>query len=177
MLAEIPAVYLLDFDDDAPSVIRYDRKREQRIAKHPARFLEERGIIAPGYEHVPSPMRAVGLIENATPAQARRAEPAAECEFLEHPRGVLVKGLVASTITSILADELHRRGYMIIRDTRDTWFQCHIYEPDKEPTIYSPIRRDPNRTNCVDNILGRTTLADILSALEIPSELIADTPM
>jgi len=66
------------------------RVTETRVAGHPADFLDERGITTPGYDDVPSPVAAVGIVEGATLAEAKRAMPDAEIEFRAHSRGVLV---------------------------------------------------------------------------------------
>jgi hypothetical protein len=53
LLATATPVYLLDFDDDAPVTLKLDRMKahvtEARVNKHPADFLKEYGIVAPGY--------------------------------------------------------------------------------------------------------------------------------
>ena len=49
LLATVTPVYLLDFDNDAPVTLKLDRRKtritETRVGKHPASFLEERGIL------------------------------------------------------------------------------------------------------------------------------------
>lgn len=175
LLTSVTPVYLLDFDDDAPVTLRLDRKRtriaETRIDKHPAAFLEEYGIAAPGFAPTPSPVRSVGIVEGISLAEAKRAMPAdADVHVIEHPRGVLVD---YATAGGMLADELGKRGFLVYRDPedRDGWFCCVVCEPGKEPASYSPVRPDPNRPP-LDNVLGETTLDGILRVLAIPGELL-----
>src|SRR5258705_3639727 len=40
LLAAASPVYLLDFDDEAPSIVQLDRKRRRRVSGDPADFLD-----------------------------------------------------------------------------------------------------------------------------------------
>jgi len=174
LLASVTPVYFLDFDDDAPVTLKLDRTKtrvtETRVAGHPADFLDERGIMIPGYGVVPSPVAAVGIVEGATLAEAKRAMPDAEIEFRAHSRGVLVID-ESGMCTGMLAQLLRRRAYIVYRNRESGRFSCMVQEPDQSAASYSPARPDPN-VPPLDNILGETTLAGILRALAIPGELL-----
>jgi hypothetical protein len=166
-------VYLLDFDDDAPVTLKLDWKRgrilEMRLDEHPAVLLESHGIVAPGYEYTPSPVKSVGVIEDVTLAEAQRAMPSdADVRLMEHPRGVLVDYAVTG---GMLADALGKRGFLVFRNPGDGWFCCVVCEPGKEDASFSPVRPDPNRPP-IDNVLGETTLEGIVRVLAIPGELL-----
>lgn len=174
LLATATPVYLLDFDDDAPVTLKLDRKKthvtETRVDEHPADFLDERGIVAPGYALTPSPVKSVSVVEGVSLAEAKRAlPPDAEVELSEHQQGVLLVGGPAGTVGNILAEKLGKRAYIVHRNPEDGWFRCVLCEPGQEPASYSPVRRDPNRPP-LDNILGETTLEGILRVLAIPRE-------
>lgn len=183
LLLSVTPVYLLDFNDDAPATLKLDREKtrvtETRMDEHPADFLEERGIVAPGYADEPSPVLMVGLIEATTPAEARNAlnargaEPDPQVEFRVHPRGVLIVGDRSSMTSSMIAMKLKRRAYDLFRNPEDGWFTCVVHDPSQTDceASYSPVRPDPN-SRPLDNILGETTLEGILRVLEIPGELL-----
>lgn len=175
LLATVTPVYLLDFDDNAPTIVRLDRKKARvtttRISGHPADFLEEYGIVAPGYAVTPSPVLLVGLVEGTEPVEAKRAMPEADVEFRQHPRGVLVVQDEMGMITGRLSRTLGRRAYTIFRNPEDGWFSCVLHEPGQEDASYSPVKPDPNRPP-LDNILGETTPEGILRILAIPRELL-----
>jgi hypothetical protein len=175
LLMSVSPVYLLDFDDDAPVTLKFDRMKtrvtETRLDEHPADFLSERGIVAPGYAFTPSPVRDVSLVEGVSLAQAKRAiPPGFEAELREHPRGVLV---INAPVGGILLRKLGQRGYLLYRDpeNKDGWFYCIVYEPGQEPASYSSVRPDPNHPP-LNDILGETTLEGILRVLAIPGELL-----
>lgn len=175
LLTSVTPVYLLDFDDEAPAIVKLDRKKTRVTAtrenEHPADFLDERGIVVPGYNPAPSPVMSVGLVEGATVAEANRACPDAEFEFRAHPRGVLVVGDEVGMGTGLLSGALRRRAYIVYRDRRDGSFSCNLYEPGQATASFSPVRPKPNRP-VLDNILGETTLDGILRVLSIPGELL-----
>jgi len=173
LLTSVTPVYLLDFDDDAPVTLKLDRKKmrvtETRADKHPAEFLDERGIVAPGYALTTSPAKSVGLVEGVSLAEAKRAlPPDAEFELLEHPRGVLVDDGPAG---GVLARKLGKRAYLVYHNPEDGWFSCTRYEPGQEAASYSPVTPNLNRPP-LDNILGETSLEGILRVLAIPGELL-----
>lgn len=181
LLATVTPVYLLDFDDDAPVTTKLDRKKgrvtETTLDQHPADLLKEQGIVAPGYEPLVSPVLMVGLVEEATPADARRALEAdgselnPRVELRVHPRGVLIVGDQFGVTPVWVAQNLKRRTYVVFRNPKDGWFCCVVHEPGKESASYSPVRPDLNSPP-LDNILGETTLEGILRVLEIPGELL-----
>jgi hypothetical protein len=173
LLALATPVYLLDFNDDAPVTLKLDhnngRISETRLDDHPAAFLEARGIVAPGYEDEPSPVRSVGVVEGVTLAEAKRAMPTdTEVRLMEHPRGVLVDYAPAG---GKLADDLGKRGFLVFRNPEDGWFCCVACEPGKADASFSPVEPDPNRPP-IDNVLGETTLEGIVRVLSIPGELL-----
>lgn len=176
LLATATPVYLLDFDDDAPVTLKLDRKKaritEARVNEHPADFLKEYGIVAPGYAFTPPSVRDVGLVEGVSLAEAKRATPPGfEVELREHPRGVLV---LSGPVAGMLARKLKRRAYCVYWDFKDSWFSCVAYEQGIEHGAYSlgePISSDED-TPRLDNILGETTVDGILRVLGIPGELL-----
>lgn len=175
LLLSVTPVYLLDFDDDAPATLRLDRKKtrvtETRVDVHPAGFLEQKGIIAPGYA-APIPVKNIGLVEGITMAEAvaeaREAIPGGKFEFHPHPRGVLVDDAPAA---GSLARQLGKRAYLIFYNPEDDDFFCMVQEPDHSVSAYSPQKPSPNFPS-LDNVLGETTPTGILRALEIPGELL-----
>jgi hypothetical protein len=175
LLMSATPVYLLDFDDDAPVTLRLDRKKmratETRLDVHPAGFLKQKGIIAPGHA-APIPVKNIGLVEGITMAEAeagaREVIPGGEFEFHPHPRGVLVDDAPAA---GSLARQLGKRAYLIFRNPEDGDFLCMVQEADQSVSSYSPQKPSPN-FRPLDNVLGETTPAGILRALEIPGELI-----
>lgn len=182
LLVTATPIYLLDFDDHAPATLKLERKKgrvaETTIDKHPAELLEEQGIVAPGYEPLrPSPIRMVGLVEEATPAEAKRAleadgsEVNPRVEFRAHPRGVLIVGDEFGVIPAWVAKEMRRRTYTVFRNPEDGWFCCVVDDPAEAASSYSPVRPDRNHRP-LDNILGETTLDGILRVLGIPGELL-----
>jgi hypothetical protein len=175
LLMSVTPVYLLDFDDDAPVMLKLDRKRtrvtETRVDVHPASFLEQKGIIAPGYA-APIPVKNIGIVEGITVseavAEAREVIPGGEFEFHPHPRGVLVDDAPAA---GSLARKLGKRAYLIFYSPEDGNFSCMVQEPDRSVSSYSPQKPSPNFPP-LDNVLGETTLAGILRVLQIPGELL-----
>jgi hypothetical protein len=164
------AVYLLDFDDDAPSITELAKGRERRKRGHPADFLEERGIIAPGYAPAPSTIVSVGVIEELTPAQARKQLPELPASaFHAHPRGTLLTADGLAIMS--LALRAKRRAYIVDVDRNDGSFTCEIVEPGPKVVEFAPTRPSAN-TPQVDSVLGETTLDGILRILEIPRALL-----
>jgi len=164
------AVYLLDFDDEAPSITELAKGRERRKRGHPADFLEERGIIAPGYAPAPSTIVSAGVIEEITPAQARKQLPELpESAFHVHPRGTLLTADGLAIMT--LALRAKRRAYIVGVDRNDGSFSCEIVGPGPEAVEFAPTRPSANIPQ-VDSVLGETTLDGILRVLEIPRALL-----
>jgi hypothetical protein len=173
LLASVSPVYLLDFDDDVPVILKLDRQKtratETRVDEHPADFLSEHGIVAPGYAFTPSPVRSVTLVEGVSIAQAKGAIPTEfEVVLREHPQGALVIG---APVGGILAKKLQQRVYYMCHNPEDGWFCCVVYERDQGRASYSPVTPDVNALP-LDNILGETTLEGILRVLAIPGELL-----
>jgi len=174
LLATVTPVYLLDFDDDAPVTLKLDRRKtritETRVDEHPADFLEEHGIVAPGYALTTTPVREVGIIEGASVGEVKRALPseAGDVELRDHPRGVLIDNAI---IGGMVAEELGKRAYLIFYNPKDGRFSCMVQEADHSVSSYSPQKPSPNCPP-LDNVLGETTTEGILRVLEIPGELL-----
>jgi hypothetical protein len=173
LLLSTSPVYLLDFDDDAPATVKLDRKQarvtETHVDTHPADFLEEHGIEAPGFAFTPSTVRSVSVVEGVPMADARRAmTPIAEVELFEHPRGLLV---IHASFGGMLATKFAQRAYLVYCDPEDKegWFCCVVYELGRRRGSFSPFKPDPG-TPPLDHILGETTLEGIMRVLEIPAE-------
>jgi hypothetical protein len=164
------AVYLLDFDSDAPFIKELAKGRERRKRGHPADFLDGRGIVAPGYAHEPSPLVSVGLVEDLTPKQAHKTLPEVLASaFRAHRRGTLVVGCTGLEIMT-LAMRAKRRGFLVDVDRRDGWFACDIVEVTGVKQ-FAPTRPSVNLAQ-IDSVLGETTLEGILRVLEIPRDLL-----
>jgi hypothetical protein len=159
-------VYLLDFDDDAPSITELAKGRERRKRGHPADFLEERGIEAPGHAPPQSTIDSVGVVEDLTPAQARKLLPTvATTAFHTHSRGVLVTS--SGFDIAALALRAKRRGYIVSIDRTDGSFSCKIVGPGPEVKQFAPTKPNVNFEQ-IDSVLGETTLDGILRVLGIP---------
>ncbi len=171
LLMSVTPVYLLDFDDDAPSVVQLERKTtraaDARVDEHPAAFLKGHGIVPPGYA-APTPVRNVGLVEGITVGEARKAMPPGEFELRAHPRGVLVNDAPAA---GDLAEQVGKRAYLLFHNQEDGDFSCLVQEPDNSVASYSPRKPNPNFPP-LDNILGQTTPDGILRILGVPGELL-----
>jgi hypothetical protein len=174
LLADVTPVYLLDFDDDAPVTLKLDRRKtrvtETHVGQHPAGFLEEHGIMAPGYVLSPTPVREAGIIEGVSVGDAKRALPPDADDVLlrDHPRGVLTDNAI---IGGMVADELGKRAYLIFYNPEDGHFLCMVQEADHSVSSYSPQKPSPN-CPALDNVLGETTSEGILRVLEIPGEML-----
>lgn len=167
----IPA-FLLDFNDEAYSIRQFEDGRVFWRQGHPAKLLRSHGITPPGYEPLPaSSVRVVGLVEDLTLAQARKAMPEAREAFRACPRGVLVKE-ATGTITLALSRAFQRRSFTIFHDREDTRFWCLIWKSDTKPEECFAIGRAPVSYEPADSVLGETTMDGILGALSIPKRLL-----
>jgi hypothetical protein len=164
-------VFLLDFDDDAPGIRVFGDACKVDEDEHPSDWLEERGVVAPGYDVPPSPVSAVGLVEGVTPAEALAVEPNAAATYVAHPRGTLVTDDENGLMTLRIAKALDRRAYDLMWHREEQRFWCDVYEPGQRARRFAPGRSSPNHS-AVDDILGETTLDGILRVLEIPRELL-----
>ena len=160
-------VYLLDFDDEAPSTIELLGSGRTHKRVHPADLLEEHGIKLPAGEPVASPFLTVGLLEGVTPAQAKKAVPDVDGKLTEHERGTLVTESPGSA-TLVLALELGCRAYIVEYDSTDGSFGCEVIEPGGSVKRFSPTP-SPNYEP-ISSILGETTLDGILRVLRIPRD-------
>ena len=138
--------------------------------EHPASFLREHGIVAPGYALTSTPVREVGIIEGLSVGEVRRALPseADDVELHDHSRGVLIDNAI---IGGMVAEELGKRAYLVFYNPEGGHFSCMVQEVDHSVSSYSPHKPSP-KFPPLDNILGETTLEGILRVLEIPGELL-----
>ena len=163
-------VYLLDFDDDAPFIKEVVKGRERRRRGHPADFLEERGIVVPGFAPEPSTVVSVGLVEDLTPEQAHATLPELPASaFRAHPRGTLVMSDAVAFYEH--AYRATRHGYSVDVDRSDGTFSCEIIDPEPSVKQFAPTKPGVNFPQ-VDSVLGETTLDGILCVLQIPRELL-----
>lgn len=164
-------IFLLDFDDNYPSIREYDGAREKWKRGLPSYFLSSRGIIAPGYgPRPPSPVKSIGVVEGATLAEACRALPKYKERFGTNSRGVLVKS-PAGILTLDLARKLERRSFTLFYNQEDRTFSCDTRELDDSEACFSPDKPNPNYEP-IDSILGETTLDGVLRVLDIPRHLL-----
>ena len=178
LVAELPKrgkVYLLDFDDEAYSIKEITGSRVKRLRGYPNEILEERGIIAPGWEpSPPSPVVTAGVIEGITVEEMRRTYPDVEARFAEHPRGGLVFGDAACDFAVDLSIRRKLRSYAVYFDPRDGDFSCVVNEPDGSDACFAIGEPSPNYPQ-LDSILGETTMDGILRVLQIPRDLFPAT--
>lgn len=164
--------YLLDFNDEAYSIRRFEDGQVFWKPGHPAKLLRSHGITPPGYEPLPeSPVRIVGLVENLSLAQARKALPEARESFRASPRGVLVKES-SGTLTLALSRACQRRSFTVFHDREDMRFWCLIWKSDTKPEECFAIGRSPASYQPVDSVLGETTMDGVLRVLTIPKRLL-----
>jgi hypothetical protein len=163
-------VYLLDFDDEAPSIVEYNEGARKRHRGHPAAFLASRGIVAPGYERGsrPSPIRSVLILEGTRPKAAKKIG-FDSLEYLEHPRGTLVLG-DPGLFTHYFVEKFGGPIYALFYDTEDGRFWCMVNERGKPTRRFGAETLNPELYAIVANILGETTLEGICRVLEIPLE-------
>lgn len=174
LLVTVTPVYLLDFDDDAPVTLKLDRRKARvigtRMDEHPADFLDEHGIVAPGYVLTATPIREAGIIEDVSVGDVRRALPpgAEDVELRGHSRGVLLDNAI---VGGMVAEALRKHAYLIFYNPEDGHFSCLVQEADHSMSSYSPHKAIPN-FRPLDNLLGETTLEGIVRVLEIPHQLL-----
>jgi hypothetical protein len=170
-------VYLLDFNDEASSILEYARKaKPKRLRGHPAAFLRERGITAPGHEpRKRSPLRKVLVVEGATPEATRKASIDKSLTFEPHARGALVRGDVRISGLDLIEKKVKGPVYGLLYDTEDGRYWCHIDERGKKSRLFQPDgnREDAQFYDYVDDILGERTLDGILRVLGIPKDYLA----
>jgi len=171
-LARRGPVYLLDFDDEAPLIKQFTGTRTRHLRGYPPDFLEEHGIIAPGYEPSrPTPVITIGVVEGIAPEEARRACSRTDAQFAAHPRGVLVIGDAASSVAFDLTLQRKLRSFAIYFNPEDQDFACVINDPDGQDACFAIGEPSPNYVP-LDSIFGETTVDGILRVLEIPRELL-----
>lgn len=166
------SVFLLEFGDWA-GIKQFDGARVKRKKGHPAKFLESYGVIAPGYESefLPAPpITVIGVVEDVTLEQARRALPRKKELFAANARGVLVNDVADETLK--LSQKLKRRSFTLLYNREEGTFGCLIWRSDQDEECFS---LDPSswvNYKHIDSILGETTLDGILRVLDIPRHML-----
>jgi hypothetical protein len=168
-------VYFLDFDDnldDGLWITEYRGERSKGKPGYPAAFLETHGIIAPGYEpRPPPPIKAIGVIDDVTVEQARKALPKGRELFTANARGVLVDDRTGMVAISV-ALKLKRRCFTVFYNWEEKTFSCTVYEPGKPDSCFSIGMSNANYEP-LDSILGETTIDGVLRVLDIPRHLLS----
>lgn len=175
-------VYVLDFDDEidleeACAIMQFEGTQLTWVKGHPATFLKAYGITAPGYEPLPeSPVTAIGVVDDVTLDEARKAFPEAQDLFTANARGVLVKDR-SGTITIRLARAVNRQSFTAFYDREDGTFLCAMSKPGRMENVCFVIgTTSAAGMTLVDSVLGETTLDGVLRTLDIPREtLLGDT--
>jgi hypothetical protein len=170
-------VFLLDFNDEADAVLEYSstKARPKRLRIHPAAFLREHGITAPGYEpRERARSRTVLIVEGSTPEATRKASPDKSLTFDPHPRGTLVRGDVKIGGEELIK-KLGGRVFLVRCHGSKGSFRCCIDERGKKSQLFQPTgeHQYPDLYDYVDNVLGERTLDGILRVLSIPKEHLA----
>ncbi len=171
-------VYLLDFHDEGDSIREFVGKAKPKWLKgqHPAAFLRERGITAPGHEpRQRSRVRIALVVEGATPEVARKASPDKAPTFDPHPRGTLIWGDVRVSGLDLVEKKVKGPIYRVLSNPATGRYSCYVYERGQKTRLFDPFgeRDDPQLYDYVDAILGETTFDGILRVLEIPKERLA----
>jgi hypothetical protein len=166
------SVFLLEFGDWA-SIQQFDGARVKRKKGHPAQFLRSYGVIAPGYElrtlPVP-PITVIGVVDDVTLEQARRAMPKKKDRFTANSRGVLINNV--GFLTLDLSKKLKRRSFTLFYNREDGSFKCVTRSPDHQTEECYAVGRPVLNYTPIDSILGETTLDGILRVLDIPRHML-----
>jgi hypothetical protein len=166
------AVYVLDFDDEAPRTIEFVRGTRTLKRVSPIAFLRAHGIELLRSERPERPsVVTVGLVEGVTPTDALARVPDVDGALSEHARGTLVTG-GPSAATGLLVIGLKRRAYSVTFDRRDDTFSVEVIEPDFSVKQWTTGTPNPNYERASE-ILGETTIEGILRVLGIPPELLS----
>jgi len=166
--------YLLDFHDEAASTdqIGKDGTREKRLREHPAGFLRDHGIVAPGYEPRTSPVQSVVVVEGFPPERVRKVYAKDGMQFVPHPRGTLVTG--DPGVASVrYAAKLNATVYDVLHNVEDGDFTCYVKRPKHREQCFSigPVG-NTEMYEMVDSILGESTPSGICRALDLDPELL-----
>ncbi len=169
-------MYLLDFDDELDDGLWIREFHGDRVTwkpGYPAAFLEERGVIVPGYGPLPpSPVVTVGVVENVTPGQAHKALPIDPAQYVPNARGVLVPPEVSSLVTLSLSRKLNRRCFTVYYDREEQTFSCSVWEPGRMREACFSLGMPDANSEPLDSILGETTMEGVLRVLDIPRHLL-----
>ena len=165
--------YLLDFDDDRPAVEEHtSNKRAKRLSTHPLAFLRAKGIVVPGDEPRPSPVRIALVVEGADPEHVRRVYANETLHFEAHPRGTLIVGDPRGA-DSRYAEQLGGPVYGLHYNTRDHSFWCLVERRGaKSERFASRPMANAQLYTSVDNILGASTPLEICRVLGVAPELL-----
>jgi hypothetical protein len=167
------AVYLLDFDDEGPSIVEFGQGKRRRRRGHPAAFLKDHGIIAPGYEPPPpSPVRSVLVIEGVSPKAAEKLGFDA-LEHSAHPRGTLVTGRVVYAAKDY-AKKFGGPVYALSYNNATGQFWCEIEERGRPSRWCGPQTSLSTYYERVPDVLGETTLEGVCKVLDVPPDLLRD---
>jgi hypothetical protein len=170
----IGSAYLLDFHDEAASTRRFDAgvKREKWLRTHPAGFLRDHGIIAPGWEPRTSPVRTVEIVEGVAPEKVRKVFARDGMQFVAHSRGTLVLNDPGPG-TFKYAAKLKTNVLSVLHNTRDGAFSCETIRPDGSVQGFF-IGSFTNLEMCevVESVSGATTPLEICKTLEIDPALL-----
>ena len=167
------SVFLLELGD-WPRIQQFDGARVKRKKGRPAAFLRTYGVLAPGYEleYLPAPpITVIGVVEDVTLDQVRRAMPKKREHFVPCARGVLVKA-TASITTLKLSQKLKRRSFTLFYDREEGTFSCIVGRPDQKDEECFAVGQPCVNYKPIDSILGETTLDGILRVLDIPRHLL-----
>lgn len=166
-------VYLLDFDDESPAVIELDQGKKKKRKGHPAAFLQDHGIVAPGYEPPPeSPVRSVIVIDGAAPKAAMKLGFDA-FTHAQHSRGTLVTGRVLGSEKDYVK-KLGGPIYTLTYNNATGAFWCTIEERGKPSRWCGPETPLSKYYERVPDIFGETTLEGVCKVLDVPPDLLRD---
>jgi hypothetical protein len=162
------AAYALDFNDEAPSVRKFEKQRIRYLREEPWEFLEQRGIIAPGFEPLEDvPTIGVGVVDDVTVEEVRRVLlKMSDFPVVANSRGVVIDALgsAAARVGTIL----NRRAFGLLYEPGGV-LSCTMHEPGKPDAVFGVA--NPNFVS-IDSIEGETTFEGIVRVLDIPASML-----
>jgi hypothetical protein len=171
--AAIGRAYLLDFHDEAASTEQLGKNgRSKRLADHPAGFLRDHAIVAPGYELRVSPVRSAVIVDGFKPERVRKVFAREGMGFVPHSRGTLVTG-GRGTEALRYATQLDTTVYTVLHNLESGFFACSIDQPGQpEQIFYLGELANLDKYKILDAVLGASTPTGICRALEIDPTLL-----
>jgi hypothetical protein len=162
------AAYALDFDDEAPSVRKFEKQRIRYLREEPWEFLEQRGIIAPGFEPLEDvPTIAVGVIDDVTVEEARHELlKVSDFPVVANSRGVVIDAFGRAAMR--VGRALKRRTFSLHYEPGGD-LSCTRYEPGKPTAIFGAASA---HYVSIDSIEGETTFEGIVRVLDIPASML-----